>query len=67
MKIIGALLFLTACQTTPEPQCIRGIVWLQSSSGLAWVPDVHGRPVSCVDFFMEPELVPEYPVPEGVK
>ena len=69
MRYVVALalaLSLQACVTRDSVtySCIRGVVFVHSSAGgLAWLPDKHGEPVSCIDFGGAEVEVPEEIVP----
>lgn len=30
-------------------KCVKGITFVQSDSGLAWLPDENGKPVKCTE------------------
>lgn len=52
-------------------RCIRGIVFVTTGTGLSWLPNLQGRPVSCLAFGLDDDLenspVPETIVPEDAK
>lgn len=60
---IGLMFLCSSCQTLPELEftCVRGVVFVRSEEGLAWLPDLQGKPVSCVEWGGIPDDIPADP------
>lgn len=48
----------------PEFKCVKGVVFVLTDDGISWLPELDGRPRSCINFSGEHK---EITVPEDVK
>lgn len=48
----------------PEFKCIKGVVFVVTDDGISWLPELDGKPRSCINFSGEYQ---EITVPEDVK